>query len=278
MTGAITQSIWSSPTSLDWPFDTAEGAKDVYARFYDEAGNASGPVSHRIYFDRTNPQIQASGNTTIPIGWDRRIDATVDDASPVTVQIRYRSVNWGASQFKTFNMQQTGSTWTYVIPGQDTLANVEYHVAATDAAGNVTEKGPYAVGAEDITAPSVPTGVTTRTGDRSVTVTWIPSPEPDTAGYDVWRSDQPNGAYVWLDRTVEATYTDSGVLNGRTYYYKVSSLDVAGNPSAQNEPGVQAKLPQKLQSLAIELPSTAIVGQILRGNGHGDRRQQRAVH
>ncbi len=261
MTSAKKVMDWSS--TLKWDLGSAEGNKTIYARFYDEAGNWAAK-SKQVVFDKTKPLVEASGDTTTPIGWPRAIDATVTDTSPLTVQIRYRPV--AQSWFETATMAATGTItppvrrYTYQIPGSATLTNVQYYVRVTDAAGNLTEMGPYAVGAKDITAPSIPTDVTTKPGDRSVSVTWTSSPETDTAGYRVWRSDAIDGEYIALGTRPDTTYVDSTALNGRTYYYAVSSIDLEGNESFRSI-SAAATLAQKLQSLSIELPATAIVGQ-----------------
>jgi hypothetical protein len=88
----------------------------------------------------------------------------------------------------------------------------------------------------DNQAPPVPSGLSSTTMDQAVLLTWDPiqmDPEnDDLAGYKLYRS---NDNHVF-DRiaTVGPTvseYTDDNLVNGRTYYYAISSFDDNGNES-----------------------------------------------
>ncbi len=258
LTGAVTQPLWASPTDTKWNLGATEGAKTIYARFYDEAGNASALVSRALFFDKTKSTVVASGNTTIPIGVARTIDATVTDASPVTVELLYRPV--AISTFETATMTPASGRFTADIPATATLTNVEYYVRATDAAGNMTELGPFAVGALDVTPPEVPLLTAATPGDRSASIAWSTVMDPDLAGYRLYRSGGVDGPWTMLTDTQSTAYTDTSVLNGHSYFFAVRSYDASGNQSALSTPW-QAVLPQKLASLNVSVPPTATVGQ-----------------
>ncbi len=88
------------------------------------------------------------------------------------------------------------------------------------------------VPAEDTTAPAVPRGVSSITGDGEVTIVWFESSEPDLAGYGVYRSRTTDGPYTRIAEVVGAgSYVDRSVVNGITYYYAVDAFDDAGNES-----------------------------------------------
>jgi hypothetical protein len=84
-------------------------------------------------------------------------------------------------------------------------------------------------------APAVPTGVYTITGDGQVTVVWNPVREEDIAGYGVYRNSTGlNDEYfriATIDDPEVTTYVDA-VTNGVTYYYAVDAFDHAGHESA----------------------------------------------
>jgi fibronectin type 3 domain-containing protein len=50
------------------------------------------------------------------------------------------------------------------------------------------------------------------------------------AGYNVYRSSTSGGPYTRLNSTIDATasYSDSTVQSGQTYYYVVTQLDSTG--------------------------------------------------
>ncbi len=83
----------------------------------------------------------------------------------------------------------------------------------------------------DLIAPSSPRGLATTTGDNQIEISWLPNPEPDVAGYNVYASSSYNGKYTLIGSTKETLFIDRGISNGVTYYYAVSAYDFAGNES-----------------------------------------------
>ena len=83
--------------------------------------------------------------------------------------------------------------------------------------------------------PPVPQGVYSITGDEEVLLHWLPIDDVnrDFATYVVYRSDHhPDTGYREIGRTTNEYFVDYNVINGRTYFYAVSSMDVDGNLSA----------------------------------------------
>jgi uncharacterized repeat protein (TIGR02543 family) len=87
--------------------------------------------------------------------------------------------------------------------------------------------------------PAAPTGLTAVAGDGQVDLDWNDNTEPDLASYNVKRSTTAGGPYTQIDNVTASAYTDTGVINGTTYYYVVSALDTASNES-NNSNEVQA--------------------------------------
>lgn len=84
----------------------------------------------------------------------------------------------------------------------------------------------------DTTAPAVPRGVTSITGDGEVTILWFESSEPDLAGYGVYRSRNVDGPYTRIaEVSGTGSYVDHNVVNGLTYFYAVDAFDDNGNES-----------------------------------------------
>ncbi len=83
----------------------------------------------------------------------------------------------------------------------------------------------------DETPPAVPTGVTSITGDESVTLYWHPNREPDLEGYRIYRGSGPSGYYDLVGTSISAYWVDRNVVNGETYFYAVSACDCHGNES-----------------------------------------------
>jgi hypothetical protein len=82
--------------------------------------------------------------------------------------------------------------------------------------------------------PPVPQGVYSVTGDEEVLLYWLPIDDvnDDFSNYVVYRSDNdPDTGYWEIGRTTNEYFVDDDVVNGHTYYYAVSSMDVDGNLS-----------------------------------------------
>lgn len=90
-------------------------------------------------------------------------------------------------------------------------------------------------------AAPVPAGLVATAGDAVVTLTWTAS--VGATGYNVKRSSTKGGPYTPLASPTAPTYTDSSVKNGTTYYYVVSSLNIAGESANSTEASASPKAP-----------------------------------
>ncbi|PLS75477.1 MAG: hypothetical protein CYG61_07050, partial [Actinobacteria bacterium] len=84
----------------------------------------------------------------------------------------------------------------------------------------------------DTTPPGTPTGLRATAGNREVHLSWNRGSESDLAGYRVRRGN----AVVASVAVPSASFVDTGLVNGVTYTYTISSFDRAGNESAASSP------------------------------------------
>jgi chitodextrinase len=98
---------------------------------------------------------------------------------------------------------------------------------------NIVDVDIYGVG--DTTPPATPTGVTATAGDASVSLDWTSNTETDLAGYNVYQSTD-NTTFTKVNTSLITTkpYSITGLTNGTTYYFTVSSVDTSGNESTQS--------------------------------------------
>ena len=73
-----------------------------------------------------------------------------------------------------------------------------------------------------------------------VSVAWDANTESDIAGYNVYRSTDPNlpkGSWTKLNQTLltRTTFQDERVESGQKYYYYITAVDHAGNVSPPSE-------------------------------------------
>ncbi|MGO8670935.1 MAG: malectin domain-containing carbohydrate-binding protein, partial [Capsulimonadaceae bacterium] len=117
-----------------------------------------------------------------------------------------------------------------------------YEVASINASGTSARSNEAT--ATPGTAPSPPTNVTVTIGNAQNVISWTAS--AGATSYNVLRGTASNGeATTPIVTGLTATsYTDSGLVNGTTYYYEVEALNAYGTsaPSSQAsgtpEPGI----------------------------------------
>lgn len=92
-----------------------------------------------------------------------------------------------------------------------------------------------ATGEIDLLPTDAPSGLAVEEGNGQLVLTW--DAVMDAAGYNVYRSPLNGGGWVKVnaDVVLDTTYTDTTVVNSRTYYYVVTALDDAGNESGYSD-------------------------------------------
>ena len=118
-----------------------------------------------------------------------------------------------------------------VVPGDNVRKAIITGYLADDA-GN-TSQWVDAVGSVTLktTPPDKPKFVRLVGRNAAVLLSWEKSADPDLAGYRVYRSLTPLSGYQEIARTEVTEFRDEKLVNGQTYYYQVSAVDLAGNES-----------------------------------------------
>lgn len=93
---------------------------------------------------------------------------------------------------------------------------------------------------KDVFAPSSPSALTIAAAPHNISVFFAVNPETDIAGYNVYRSTNPNqkkSEWTLLTPTPIKTNTfqDTKVESGKTYYYYLTAVDTSGNASEPSE-------------------------------------------
>ncbi|HLF87893.1 MAG TPA: alpha-amylase family glycosyl hydrolase [Anaerolineales bacterium] len=83
----------------------------------------------------------------------------------------------------------------------------------------------------DLTPPNAPSNLmVTNEGDAQVSLSW--NSVPGAAGYTLYRSPLSGGGWVEMGSGLTGTsFTDTGLVNGKNYYYVVTASDGVGNES-----------------------------------------------
>ena len=82
-------------------------------------------------------------------------------------------------------------------------------------------------------APVAPTGATAVAADAQVALSW--NAVSGVTGYYANRATTPGGPYTRLASVATASFTDTGLANGTTYYYVITAYNTAGIGAQSSE-------------------------------------------
>lgn len=89
----------------------------------------------------------------------------------------------------------------------------------------------------DTEAPAAPENLNGNSGDQQIELNWNANDENDLAGYNVYRSTSSFSTVSGMNPVngsslIESQdYTDTGLENGTTYFYRLTAVDESSNES-----------------------------------------------
>ena len=199
--------------------DTSPTDGSIYSYFVTgtSAGGTSGNSASAVGVPLPAPPSGAPGSLTgnfvsanIVLNW-----------SPVSGAVGYiirSSTNLSGPYAYLDNITET----TYTDSGQDPATTYYYRVTAVNAAG-VSPNASVSVTAP----PAAPASLSAIPGDSQVTLSW--TAVPGAAGY-ILRSGISSGnvTTVVVSGYVSTSYTNTGLINGQTYYFVVAGTNSVG--------------------------------------------------
>jgi fibronectin type 3 domain-containing protein len=151
----------------------------------------------------------------------------------------------------------TTASTAYTVTGLP--ANTLYYFAVS--AVNEEEESPQSATVSATTAPSIPStpeGMSAlMTTNGNVTVTW--DAVPSASSYKLFRSLNASGGFnEKAADLVETTYTDTNLLEGTTYYYKISAVNIAGESSQSDAVSITYAAPAAPASVNASLSGATV--------------------
>jgi fibronectin type 3 domain-containing protein len=156
-------------------------------------------------------------------------------ATPGNAQV---ALSWTASTGATsYNVKRatvSGGPYTTVAsPTTTTFTNTGltngtayYYVVTARNAGGESGNSNQASATPQASAPAAPTGLTAIPGNAQVTLRWTAS--TGATSYRVKRATVSGGPYTTVASPTTASYTNTGLTNGTTYYYVVTAVNSGG--------------------------------------------------
>ena len=234
----VDDSVSAVSTQAD-PAIVCDDSGNIYVTWSDSRSG-----SPRIYATRrTSPQPPTAPVNLVVTGYDENYVAlawdALDTTNPRNQDLAYYTVYRSTDNVTYTSLGNTTlTTWT---DGTVTAGTTYYYtVSATDNAANESLMSvPFIIkpidpgGTPDTTPPAVPTGLQALAGPGQVTLTWTPNAD-DAAQYWIYRRDTAGGTpiFVGLADVPSVVYVDYTVVNGRSYWYQISAVDLFLNESA----------------------------------------------
>ncbi len=127
-------------------------------------------------------------------------------------------------------------------------------------------------GGADVFPPAPPAGLTATGADGSVSLDWVDSSESDLDGYEVYRSQTSAGPYTKLTASLlsASLYQDTAVVNGTTYFYVITAVDLTANES---NPSTEASATPTQQGVPSSMHVASVVTSTFSA-GQGQKRGQ----
>jgi len=228
---------------------------------FDAAGNASVRSTMAMCAPMAAPAAVSATDT--PADQGTGLDVTwAASAEPDVVGYKVYRASTSAGVYALIST--VGNVTSFEDSTVPRLATRYYKVAAVDSHGHLSTLSTAAVGtAIDNVEPTVPISVSARNTPYlagSVGLVWAPNTESDLAGYRVYRSDALDGTYAVVGGAgSSAVFADSGLLEGATYYYKVTAVDTAGNESPQSIAAVVVVSADAFDAVRFENTDPAVV-------------------
>jgi cellulose 1,4-beta-cellobiosidase len=115
-----------------------------------------------------------------------------------------------------------------------------YVVSAVNASGESSNSSQVSATPSAPTVPAAPTGLTASPAKRKISLSWTAS--ADAISYNVKRATVSGGPYTTIATGVTtASYTNTGLASGTTYYYVVSAVNAVGESANSAQASAAAK-------------------------------------
>jgi large repetitive protein len=153
-------------------------------------------------------------------------------SSPITGFKVYRGTAPGIETLLTI----LGNVLSYPDTGLTNGQIYYYRVSAINSIGEGNQSNEASAMPGSI--PSAPQDLTAIRGNSEVTLNWAaPSGNGGASitNYKLYRGTTPGGESYFTTLGNLLTYTNTGLINGQTYYYKVSAMNGVGEGSQSNE-------------------------------------------
>jgi fibronectin type 3 domain-containing protein len=163
-----------------------------------------------------------AGNAQVSLVWDASSGATSYNVKRSTTSGGpYTAISSPTATSFIDTTVTNGTKYFYVVSAVNSAGE-----SANSAEVNATPVAPAQ-------PPATPTGLAATSGNANVSLTWNAS--TGATSYNVKRSTTSGGPYATIASPTTASFADTTVTNGTTYFYVVSAMNGAGQSGNSNQ-------------------------------------------
>ncbi len=149
--------------------------------------------------------------------------ATIDTRKNLII-LEWSSVGQGATVTASFNVSSYNQGVYTILPSS--LYYTDYNRKTYTASCNSA-----AISIRyELVAPSSPKNIRSLSGDGAIKLYWDRPADPDVSGYKIYRRTATTD-FLPVGAVSISLYSDTAVVDGTTYYYRVAAVDGSGNES-----------------------------------------------
>lgn len=182
-----------------------------------------------ITINWTPPTANIDGSTPVNLlGFNvYRLDETQREVSPTPINSALVSGTQYSDQ--TFKF---GENYTYFVRSVS--------LGTEGAQVESLNSNPLTISPRDVFPPSAPASITIAAAPGRLSIFFPANPEPDIAGYNIYRSTDPDlpkeqWTKLTTDLLTRTSFQDENVESGRRYHYYLTAVDQSGNFSQPSE-------------------------------------------
>jgi fibronectin type 3 domain-containing protein len=165
-----------------------------------------------------------AGNAQVSLTWTPSANAASYNVKRATVTGGpYTKISSPAATNFIDTGLTNGTTYFYVVSAQN----------SSGESANSAQASAKPTASTQTQIPATPTGLTATAGNAQISLAW--SISSGTTGYHLKRSTTTGGPYTQISAPTSTAFTDTGLINGTTYFYVVSAVNTAGE-SANSAP------------------------------------------
>lgn len=199
---------------VNWTQGTTSVSTSATYTFVATTSNRTLVAHFALIGKPTLSSVVNGGYNSIRLSW-----TAVTGASTYEI---YRATSATGSYAKVTSVAATTYTNTGLAAGK----YYYYKVRAVATTGKTTTYGPFSIYKYAKPYPATPVVTATSASYTSTKISW-----PAVAGangYAIYRATTSTGTYAYVTATTSTAYTNSSLITGKTYYYKVKAYHLEG--------------------------------------------------